>query len=69
MINIVVNCLLGVTHSLPSPQCCSPSSPASRAACSWGGIVEGDQVLAISAREVRALTRLDCVKALKGGEV
>ena len=61
------------SNTLPAPpslpQCCSPSSPASRAACSWGGIVEGDQVLAISAREVRALTRLDCVKALKGGEV
>ena len=47
-------------------QCCSPESPAARAACSWGGIVEGDQILAIGCQQIRRLTRLECVKALKG---
>ena len=47
-------------------QCCSPESPAARAGCSWGGIVEGDQILAIGGQEIRRLTRLECVKALKG---
>ena len=48
------------------PQCCSPHSPAARAACSWGGVAEGDQILAISGQPVPSLTRLECVKALKG---
>ena len=47
-------------------QCCSPESPAARAGCSWGGIAEGDQILAIGGQEIRRLTRLECVKALKG---
>ena len=47
-------------------QCCSPQSPAARAACSWGGIVEGDQILSIAGQQVNKLTRLQCVKALKG---
>ena len=50
-------------------QCCSPESPAARAACSWGGIVEGDQILAIGGHQVSSLTRLDCVKALKDSPV
>ena len=50
-------------------QCCSPESPAARAACSWGGIVEGDQILAIGGHLVSSLTRLDCVKALKDSPV
>ena len=50
-------------------QCCSPESPAARAACSWGGIVEGDQILAIAGHMVSSLTRLDCVKALKDSPV
>ena len=47
-------------------QCCSPESPAARAGCSWGGIAEGDQILALWGHEIRRLTRLECVKALKG---
>ena len=47
-------------------QCCSPQSPAARAASSWGGIVEADQILAIAGQRVDQLTRLQCVKALKG---
>ena len=50
-------------------QCCSPQSPAARAACSWGGIVEGDQILSIAGQQVNKLTRLQCVKALKGKQV
>ena len=50
-------------------QCCSPESPAARAACSWGGIVEGDQILEIGAQEIKKLTRLECVKALKGNPI
>lgn len=49
-------------------QCCSPESPAARATCSWGGIVEGDQILSIGGQEIRKLTRLECVKALKGNK-
>ena len=49
-------------------QCCSPQSPAARAACSWGGILEGDQILSIAGQDVARLTRLQCVKALKGKE-
>ena len=49
-------------------QCCSPESPAARAKCSWGGIVEGDQILSIGGQEIRKLTRLECVKALKGNK-
>ena len=40
-----------------------------RAGCSWGGIVEGDQILAIGGQEIRRLTRLECVKALKGEQM
>ena len=47
-------------------QCCSPESPAARAGCSCGGIAEGDQILALWGHEIRRLTRLECVKALKG---
>merc|ERR1711892_308104 len=50
-------------------QCCSPESPAARAKCSWGGIVEGDQILSIGGQEIRKLTRLECVKALKDSPV
>ena len=50
-------------------QCCSPQSPAARAACSWGGIVEADQILSIAGQEVNTLTRLQCVKALKGKQL
>ena len=49
-------------------QCCSPQSPAARAASSWGGIVEADQILAIAGQQVSQLTRLQCVKALKGNQ-
>merc|ERR1712013_803627 len=50
-------------------QCCSPLSPAARATCSWGGISEGDQILSIGGQEIKKLTRLECVKALKDSPV
>ena len=50
-------------------QCCSPLSPAARATCSWGGISEGDQILSIGGQEIKKLTRLECVKALKGKQI
>ena len=37
-----------------------------RACCSWGGLVEGDQILAIAGQDVSTSTRIDCVRALKG---
>ena len=48
-------------------QCCSPESPAGRAVCGWGGLAEGDQILSIGGAQVNSLTRLECVKQLKGG--
>ncbi len=49
-------------------QNCAPGSKAASVRCSWGtGLCEGDRVLAIGGRRVDGrLTRIECVKALKG---
>ena len=47
-------------------QCCSKGSPAARTRCTWGSLSDGDEIISISGKLVRRMTRLDCVKALKG---
>ena len=48
-------------------QCTAVSSPAAKTKCTWpGGLRAGDEILAISGKNVKKLTRLDCVRALKG---
>ena len=34
--------------------------------CTWGTLNEGDEIVSISSKLVRRMTRVDCVKALKG---
>lgn len=50
-------------------QSSAPDSPASRAKCSWGTLVEGDEILSIDGGMVREMTRLDCVQCLKESNV
>lgn len=50
-------------------QSSAPDSPASRAECSWGSLVEGDEILRIDDRPVKDMTRLDCVRCLKESSV
>lgn len=50
-------------------QSSAPDSPASRAECSWGSLVEGDEIIKIDGHEVREMTRLDCVRCLKESSV
>ncbi|KAK6630143.1 hypothetical protein RUM44_005694 [Polyplax serrata] len=46
-----------------------PDSPASRAKCSWGSLVEGDEIIKIDGNVVKTMTRLDCVRCLKESSV
>ncbi|KAL0278152.1 UNVERIFIED_CONTAM: hypothetical protein PYX00_000056 [Menopon gallinae] len=50
-------------------QSSAPDSPASRAECSWGSLVEGDEIIKIDGHEVKEMTRLDCVRCLKESSV
>lgn len=50
-------------------QSSAPDSPASRAECSWGSLVEGDEIIKIDDRQVNEMTRLDCVRCLKESNV
>lgn len=50
-------------------QSCAPESPASRVKASWGGLGEGDEIMAIGGRTVETMTRIDCVRALKDSPV
>ena len=47
-------------------QCCSKGSPSARTRCTWGSLSDGDEIISISSKLVRRMTRVDCVKALKG---
>ena len=47
-------------------QCCSKGSPSARTKCTWGTLSDGDEIVSISSKLVRRMTRVDCVKALKG---
>jgi C-terminal processing protease CtpA/Prc len=47
-------------------QSCAPNSPSAKTKCTWGYLSEGDEVISISGKIVRRMTRVDCVKALKG---
>ena len=47
-------------------QCCSKGSPSARTKCTWGSLADGDEIISISSKLVRRMTRVDCVKALKG---
>ena len=51
-------------------QCTAESSPAAKTKCTWpGGLRAGDEILLISGKNVKKLTRLDCVRALKGNYI
>nr|XP_022908049.1 uncharacterized protein LOC111419468 [Onthophagus taurus] len=50
-------------------QSCALNSPASRVQCSWGLLVEGDEILEIDAVPVNTMTRIDCVRCLKDSNV
>lgn len=50
-------------------QSSAPDSPASRANCSWGSLVAGDEILKIDGHVVKDMTRLDCVRCLKESSV
>ena len=51
-------------------QCTAESSPAAKTKCTWpGGLRAGDEILLISGKNVKKLTRLDCVRALKGNDI
>jgi C-terminal processing protease CtpA/Prc len=43
------------------------SSPAAKTKCTWPeGLRAGDEILSISGKNIKKLTKLDCVRALKG---
>lgn len=50
-------------------QSCAIDSPASRTETSWGGLREGDEVIAIDEAPVNEMTRLACVHRLKDSPV
>lgn len=50
-------------------QSCAPESPASRVACSWGPLGEGDEILEIDQVAVNTLTKAECVHAMKESKV
>ncbi len=51
-------------------QGCARGSPAAGALCSWGrGLRKGDQVLEVSGRPIRCMTRAQCVRELKGEKI
>ena len=47
-------------------QCTAVSSPAAKTKCTCGGLRAGDEILSISGKNVKRLTRLECVRVLKG---
>ena len=47
-------------------QHCSEDGPAGRAKCSWGRPVRGDEIVSIGDKEIRRMTRVECVETLKG---
>ena len=47
-------------------QCCAKGSPSAKTKCTWGFLSDGDEIISISSKLVRRMTRVDCVKALKG---
>jgi hypothetical protein len=47
-------------------QHCSRSCPAGRTRCSWGRLAKGDEIVDIEGRPVNRMTRVECVRALKG---
>ena len=58
---------IGLTEScLARRQHCSEDGPAGRARCSWGSPVRGDEIVSIGDREVGRMTRVECVKTLRG---
>ncbi|KAH8270194.1 hypothetical protein KR018_005498 [Drosophila ironensis] len=46
-------------------QSCAADSPASKVATSWGCLREGDEIVQIDGRDVKEMTRIDCVRGLK----
>jgi len=46
-------------------QSCAADSPASKVATGWGNLREGDEIVSIDGRDVREMTRIDCVRGLK----
>ncbi|KAH8378772.1 hypothetical protein KR009_001223, partial [Drosophila setifemur] len=46
-------------------QSCAADSPASKVATTWGCLREGDEIVSIDGRDVREMTRIDCVRGLK----
>ncbi|XP_049830317.1 uncharacterized protein LOC126271939 isoform X2 [Schistocerca gregaria] len=50
-------------------QSCAPESPAARALAPWGRLAAGDQILRIDGARVAAMSRADCVRALKDSNV
>ncbi|XP_065721067.2 uncharacterized protein bbg isoform X2 [Drosophila suzukii] len=46
-------------------QSCATDSPASKVATGWGNLREGDEIVSIDGRDVREMTRIDCVRGLK----
>ncbi|XP_057366386.2 serine-rich adhesin for platelets-like [Daphnia carinata] len=50
-------------------QCCAEGSPASKVRCSWGRLVEADEIIEIDGVDIRnALNRLEVVSKLKDGQ-
>ena len=50
-------------------QCCAEGSPASKVRCSWGRLVEADEIIEIDGVDIRnTLNRLEVVSKLKDGQ-
>lgn len=50
-------------------QNCAQEGPCRRVRCTWGRLEIGDEILYIAGKLVRRMTRVECVKALKGEEL
>ena len=51
-------------------QCCAEGSPSARTKTGWpGGLRQGDEILCISGKYVKKLTRSECIRALKESPV
>ena len=51
-------------------QCCAEGSPSARTKTGWpGGLRQGDEILCISGKYVKKLTRAECIRALKESPV
>ena len=48
-------------------QCCAKDTPASTVRCSWGKLVEADEIVQIDGLDVAQLSRLDVVRQLTEG--